>query len=169
MNLKLTETSTLATVLRASRWTQMNYSPKSVQWNEMKYSSRRTIWYATRPKPSRGCRDTMRWNMQKLSETWRKTTSPDLGFIGMWTSSTPATSATVPRIWIWTIWLTFSLLTLIILHTSSAHNSATGSPIRACSISKCWSRRVLNFISLHHVHLSSSWCPKWCWKSARFC
>ena len=33
-------------------------------------------------------------------------------------------------------------------------------------ISKCSSRRVHHFISLHHFHLSSSLCPKCCWKSA---
>ena len=51
-------------------------------------------------------------------------------------------------------------------HSSSHHNSAFVAPIRACSISKCLSRRVHHFISLHHFNLSSSGCPKCCWKRA---
>ena len=44
---------------------------------------------------------------------------------------------------------------VIFMHFASHHNSLIVAPIRACSISKCSSRRVHNFISLHHFHLSS--------------
>ena len=54
----------------------------------------------------------------------------------------------------------------VFLAFSSCHNSLTVTPIHACSISKCSSRRVHHFISLHHFHLSSSCCPKCCWRRA---
>ena len=42
------------------------------------------------------------------------------------------------------------------MHFSSHHNFITVAPICACSTSKCSSRRVHHFISLHHFDLSSS-------------
>ena len=53
---------------------------------------------------------------------------------------------------------------LIFLQSSSCCISAPVTPICAYSISKCSSRRVHHFISLHHFHLCSSWSPKCCWK-----
>ena len=49
---------------------------------------------------------------------------------------------------------------------SSCRNFASVAPFCACSISKCSSQRVHHLISLHHFHLSSSRCPKCCWKRA---
>ena len=42
-------------------------------------------------------------------------------------------------------------------------------PFRACNMSNCSSQRVLHFIPLHHVHLSSSWCLNHRCKSASWC
>ena len=54
----------------------------------------------------------------------------------------------------------------IFMTYSLYHNFASVAPFWACSISNCSSRCALHFIPLHHVHLSSSWCPKCCCKSA---
>ena len=48
-------------------------------------------------------------------------------------------------------------------------NFASVAPFWAYSISKCSRQRVHHFIALHHFHLSSSWCPKCCWKRAMWC
>ena len=52
----------------------------------------------------------------------------------------------------------------------SAHCiSPSVAPFCACNMSNCSSQRVLQFIPLHHVHLSSYWCLNlWC-KSASWC
>ena len=42
-------------------------------------------------------------------------------------------------------------------------------PFCVCNMSNYSSRRVLHFIPLHHVHLSSSWCLNHCCKSASWC
>ena len=54
--------------------------------------------------------------------------------------------------------------------TCSSHRIfAPVAPFWVCSIPNCSSWRVHHFISLHHFHLSSSWCPKCRWKRAMWC
>ena len=55
------------------------------------------------------------------------------------------------------------------LPCSSHHISMHAPPFRACNMSNCASRWVLHFIPLHHVYLSSSWCPNHRCKSAIWC
>ena len=62
--------------------------------------------------------------------------------------------------------LTFSPRNPNFFHTLTHHNFLTVAPIRGYSISKCLSQRLHHFISLHHFHLSSSWCLKCYWKRA---
>ena len=47
--------------------------------------------------------------------------------------------------------------------------STTVAPFHACNMSNCSPQRVINFIPLHHVHLSSSWCLNHHCKSAIWC
>ena len=51
----------------------------------------------------------------------------------------------------------------------SHHISMHTSPFCACNMSNCSSQRVLHFIPLHHVHLSSSSCLNLRCKSAIWC
>ena len=84
----------------------------------------------------------------------RRTSSPAMHLANLGNCA----AATVPpgQIWIqFSDQLTFCPETLIILLCSSHHNSTSVAPIHACSISKCSSRRLHHFISLHHSHLSS--------------
>ena len=55
------------------------------------------------------------------------------------------------------------------LPCSSHHNSMHTAPFRAYNMSNCSPQRVLHFILLHHVHLSSSWCLNHHCKSAIWC
>ena len=154
--------STLASVIRASRWTQTSMP----QWNEVKSISEWTFWYIIcmlhEMRYSHG--DMGQWTGHKiiiekgLRRKWG---------VNLLRSRVRIHSEARLDLAGWDFHQVFSVKFLC--PCSSCHNFMTVAPFHAHDISKCLSWCALHFVPLCHACLSPYWRPNhWC-KSAIKC